>query len=176
MNRQAWPISGLSSEFGRTHPLLAFFLNALASDFHGALYGLFKASLDTLTFGFHPTRHDIRAPADGAQAMALASRKFPVLFILKLLCFSDTTQPTNFGTIDVMPVLRSRYTGTFTALSGMPLTDIGSGKRFGASSTVSTADGEIGVRILITSDRSTGGANPWKVTINRIVAVDLTSQ
>lgn len=84
-------------------------------------------------------------------------------------------QSGNFGTISIMPVLRSRYTGGFVELHGLPLTDIGSNRRLGASSTVSTVDGDLGVRIVITSDRSTGGTSPWKVTINRVVAVELDS-
>lgn len=97
----------------------------------------------------------------------------PVLYYFEALATVD--QSGNFGTIDLIPVMRSRYTGGFTELLGMPLTDIGSSKRLGASSTVSTADGDVGVRILVTSDRSTGGTTPWKVTINRVVAVELST-
>lgn len=97
----------------------------------------------------------------------------PSLYYFEALATVD--QSGNFGTISIMPVLRSRYTGGFVELHGLPLTDIGSNRRLGASSTVSTVDGDLGVRIVITSDRSTGGTSPWKVTINRIVAVVLDS-
>lgn len=98
----------------------------------------------------------------------------PSLYYFEALATVD--QSGNFGTIDVMPVLRSRYTGALTELPGMSLPDIGSRRRMGTSGTASTADGDVGVRILITSDRSTEGTSPWKVTINRIVAVESTAQ